>query len=414
MKSSEMPEDRGPTDFRGPGTRRARLPTDTLARLSPRLREFGITRVANVTGLDTVGIPVVMVVRPNGCSLSVTQGKGCDLPLAKASGIMEAVEQHFAEVFAPKDLRLAEIDKILAEGGISPELWPGGTDRVPRRRRLIWIRSETLLRTAGPWVPFDLVHLDFRVDHPLRHGTFPVSSNGLASGNCWSEAMVHGACELIERDASCLFYQSTVEQQLARRIAPDTVTGKVCSALLQRFEAAGILVAIWDVTSDLGVASFLVATLERDPSPTRRTGVALGAGAHLEREVALARALCEAAQSRLTRIAGVRDDIVSEDFNRVRSLESDRRWRSLMQVPQTMRDFDSVTDWQHTTFEDDLCHLESILAGADLGPILTVDLAPGDEDFAVVRVLIPGLEGNFEFPGYRPGPRARSMGRRGP
>ena len=58
---------------------------------------MGITRIANVTGLDTIGIPVVMVCRPNSRSVSVSQGKGLTLAAAKASGVMESVEGYHAE-----------------------------------------------------------------------------------------------------------------------------------------------------------------------------------------------------------------------------------------------------------------------------------------------------------------------------
>ena len=59
--------------------------------------EVGITRLANVTGLDRIGIPVVQAVRPNSRSLSVSQGKGVDMDSAKASAMMEAFELWHAE-----------------------------------------------------------------------------------------------------------------------------------------------------------------------------------------------------------------------------------------------------------------------------------------------------------------------------
>ena len=43
------------------GTHRICPPNDTLARVQPLLADMGITRIANVTGLDRIGIPVVMV-----------------------------------------------------------------------------------------------------------------------------------------------------------------------------------------------------------------------------------------------------------------------------------------------------------------------------------------------------------------
>ena len=69
----------------------------TVARLKPLMPVFGITRVANVTGLDTIGIPTVMVLRPNSRALAVSQGKGTSLAAAKASGLMESIESYHAE-----------------------------------------------------------------------------------------------------------------------------------------------------------------------------------------------------------------------------------------------------------------------------------------------------------------------------
>lgn len=54
----------------------------TLTRIRPLMTFAGITRVADVTGLDTIGVPVVMVVRPNARSLSVSQGKGLSIVAA--------------------------------------------------------------------------------------------------------------------------------------------------------------------------------------------------------------------------------------------------------------------------------------------------------------------------------------------
>src|SRR4051812_49014900 len=82
------------------GTHRLIHPEETLSRLSAHLHALGITRVANVTGLDCIGIPVVMVCRPNSRSLATSQGKGLTLASAKVSGIMESIELQHAEQIA--------------------------------------------------------------------------------------------------------------------------------------------------------------------------------------------------------------------------------------------------------------------------------------------------------------------------
>ena len=46
------------------GTHRLVAPGETVERVRRLMPALGITRVANVTGLDTLGIAVVMVCRP--------------------------------------------------------------------------------------------------------------------------------------------------------------------------------------------------------------------------------------------------------------------------------------------------------------------------------------------------------------
>ena len=76
---------------------RACAPEVTLGRIRPYFGDLGITRVGLVTGLDRVGVPVGMAVRPNGLSLSVHQGKGLTEAAALVSAAMEAVEVALAE-----------------------------------------------------------------------------------------------------------------------------------------------------------------------------------------------------------------------------------------------------------------------------------------------------------------------------
>jgi ribosomal protein S12 methylthiotransferase accessory factor len=83
---------------------------------------MGITRIAVLTGLDVLGIPVAAAVRPNSRSIAVHQGKGVTLSAAKASALMEAVETHHAETMA-LPLRLASFAE-LAPDAADPMLLP--------------------------------------------------------------------------------------------------------------------------------------------------------------------------------------------------------------------------------------------------------------------------------------------------
>src|SRR5438270_2654827 len=99
-----------PKAFRS-GTHRTISPEATLSRVRPLMPVMGITRIANVTGLDSIGIPVVMVCRPNSRSLAVSQGKGLELAAAKASGLMESIETYHAETIT-LPLRLCSYEEI--------------------------------------------------------------------------------------------------------------------------------------------------------------------------------------------------------------------------------------------------------------------------------------------------------------
>jgi hypothetical protein len=58
------------------GAHRVREPAQTWDLVSPLMGDYGVTRVADVTGLDVIGIPVWMAVRPLAATLAVSQGKG--------------------------------------------------------------------------------------------------------------------------------------------------------------------------------------------------------------------------------------------------------------------------------------------------------------------------------------------------
>src|SRR5258708_21974963 len=92
-------------------THRTTSPSETVAHVKTLMPRLGITRIANLTGLDRIGVPVVAVYRPNSRSVAVSQGKGLNLPAAQASGLMESVETYHAENIA-HPLRLASYREL--------------------------------------------------------------------------------------------------------------------------------------------------------------------------------------------------------------------------------------------------------------------------------------------------------------
>jgi ribosomal protein S12 methylthiotransferase accessory factor len=390
------------------GTHRTVSPADTLARVEPHLRAMGITRIANVTGLDNVGIPVVMVVRPNSRSISVSQGKGVELAAAKASGVMEAVETYHAErITLP--LKLAPFDALRDDHPmVDVSALPFSIEsRYRDDRALLWIEGRNLMDDAPLWLPHELVHTDYTLPQPTGSGCFTANTNGLASGNHVLEAIAHGIYEVIERDAITLW-----------RLEPrgiggpplelESVDDPTCRALLERFDAAGIVVRVWDVTSDVGVACFFCLVMDNRSDETEPE---FGSGCHPVRQVALLRALTEAAQARTTFIAGSRDDFDAEIYSDAARAGRTRACRALLESDVPAQSLDDVPSYESNTLWDDIAWTLDRLRGVGVEQVAVVDLTLDRFGIPVVRVVIPGLEGVYkgEHSDYVPGERARAI-----
>jgi ribosomal protein S12 methylthiotransferase accessory factor len=373
------------------GTHRTISPAETLARLKPLLPKMGITRLANVTGLDTIGIPVVMSVRPCSRSLSVSQGKGLDLDSARVSAAMESIEGYHAErVTGP--LELASYDELRQTHAIvDPLRLPLSLVRpFQTTLPLLWIAGDDWLRHEQVWVPFQLVHTAYTTRMRWDLVGFAVSSTGLASGNHVLEAVSHALCEIVERDASARFAARHDEQREACRLDLRSVDDADCRAVLERYHRAGVDVAVWDVTSHVGLAAFDCLIAEHSDDPNRMLSSARGMGCHPARQVALLRALTEAAQSRLTIIAGSRDDMGRASYAAWRDPVNSARWRHEA-ADRGCVTFASVPTIESDSFEEDVNRLLGAIAQAGCDRVVVVDLTRPEIGIPVVRVIVPGL-----------------------
>ncbi|MCQ5377173.1 MAG: YcaO-like family protein, partial [Candidatus Methanomethylicia archaeon] len=81
------------------GTHRAIPPDETLKIANAMRSGAGITRVADITGLDRIGIPIFTSIRPAAATGAVTvyTGKGFTEEEAQVSAIMEGIERFSAE-----------------------------------------------------------------------------------------------------------------------------------------------------------------------------------------------------------------------------------------------------------------------------------------------------------------------------
>ena len=386
-----------------------RKPEETLKRLVGQLDHYAITRLANITGLDRIGIPVWMAVRPNSRSLSVSQGKGFTHEEAKAGAICEAIETWYAEQFeGPLIFSRYEDLKRKAQAA-DPAALPQPRDSFYRPFLTIpWVEAEELISGDKIYVPYELVHSDATTPRPPASGNFIVSTNGLASGTSLTEATIAAVCEVIERDSHALWWAGSARSRNNTRVVVNSVNDAACQWLLERFEDADNEIMIWNMTSDLGVPAFRVLIYDRTSDPFFAPfSAAYGVASHPTPAVALGKALLEAAQSRLTRIAGSREDMTRATYQAVQSRKSLSRYAALSGQRQKVR-FDSVVPLDVNTAEHALEVLLERLRSAGLDRVARIQLTPSDSALTVVRIIIPGLEGPSSSPSYVPGKRAQA------
>jgi YcaO-like protein with predicted kinase domain len=393
--------ERLPKRFRR-GTHRLAAPSDTLSQIRPFAQQMGITRLGNITGLDRIGIPVAVAVRPNSRSVSVLQGKGLDFPQAMASALMEACESFHAEEIGP--LRRAPYrDLVRSASVVDPATLCAGIRHFDSAAAISWVEGYDLLRSEPCWVPADIVHTDYTLP---RLGYFLAGSNGLASGNHLTEAINAALYELVERDAVALWTPQPLRRRAACALDLTSVDDPDCRALLSRYEAAEIAVRAWNVTTDVGIAAFLCEIRDLSAGDPQRATRFHGSGCHADRAVALVRALTEAAQTRLTYIAGMRDDLLPAGYSatpndELRDALLDALAREIVAIP-----FAAVPNFAADDLVEDLRRALGGLSAAGIDRVIAVDLTRPDLMIPVVRLVIPGLEWDSHHPNYRPGPRA--------
>lgn len=389
------------------GSQRICAPSQTLARILPLKDAFGITRLATITGLDRVGLPVVIAIRPNARSIAVSQGKGITLEHAKASALMEAIEIWHAEhidqpVYYASVADLAETHLFIDMERLPQTPHP----QPPGNERQHWIAAQDILNGRSKLVPLEMVHADYTHPFAAEAGRYPASTNGLASGNHVMEAICHGICEVVERDALALWHARPLDQKQATRLDMGSIDDAALTATLQKFTAAELSCAIWDATCDTGVPTFLSVVSEPDAAADH---LGLGSGTHPDPTIALHRTLNEAAQVRLNYISGAREDLFQAEYSEAGRIAKRAEFDGLLDGPRGVRAFADVKGVTNKTLGGDLDWLKDRLWHAGLAEIAVVDLTRAEFDIPVVRVIIPGLEAPHDDAAYVMGPRARGV-----
>jgi YcaO-like protein with predicted kinase domain len=369
---------------------------NVLQRLLGMRAALGITRVADITGLDRIGIPVMQAVRPYSLSNAVSQGKGSTPEAAAISAIFECAESCFAERLNHYEIFRATPRSL----GFKPEAfachrWELQADDW-LDKNLSWIRAHDLLTDSVTAMPLEMVHTAYVAQPTGDDDGFVQATTGLAAAFQKEDAVVHGILECVERDAVARaaathgFFQKN-------RIDIASIDDPVVTALLERLRETGVIAALWSVPSSTGIPVIWCQLLEAEESGAAYLSyTADGSAAAFDPAAAVYHAVLEAAQCRLAAISGARDDITRAAYPKYPDYA---RWRSHRKFLQDQRQVIDLRRLAHVDCEAKNCQTALLeqLAGCRISSVLMADIdtAPG-HDVSVVKVIIPELRPMLE------------------
>lgn len=385
------------------GVERTVRPSVTIRRARKVLDAVGVTKVADVTDLDRVGIPNFMTVRPHDAAqgISYYNGKGPTLADAHAGALMEAIERHAGERYEGEVVRSSYYNLRDEQACVDPlEIQAPLVGGYSEDLLLEWVPGFDLLGRRPILVPLNCVVAPYRsfACAPI----FFSSTNGLASGNTRLEALCHALCEVVERDAMAValarfgvgpvvadvlsemgFDRAVSMQGDVQRLALRGLP-RAAAALVRKLQAAGLEVHLLNLTSDTGIPTIGCTIIDPKAPPTVLNAHS-GCGTHPDARIAVTRALTEAAQTRVTFIQGGREDLAEIAPHRGTLPAAPRAGGRTIA-------FDQIQSYEHASINEDVEFMLERLRQNGLAQVAVVDVTRAEIGIPVVRVVVPRAE----------------------
>lgn len=375
------------------GTHRVIAPSKTIEINENKLKVAGITRIADITDLDRIGLPIYTAIRPTAedGAVSIYGGKGITKDHAKASAMMEGFERYSAERQDSDESIIASLSEIEEFGEyINPK-----SLNLPKEFEkkdisdlsLEWSKSIDIISNKEYYIPTNAIYHPY-ISKNDSQSLFKSNTNGLASGNILEEAILHGIFEVIERDAWSIF---ELTHKNYAQIDISSIENEIIIDIIEKFESKGIKIKLMDFTADIKIPTIAASA---DDTITKDAGLlTLGMGTHLDPEVAILRALTEVAQSRATQINGAREDTVRADFAREAGYERMKRINKFyFRDEEEQIKLSDIENKSTSSITRDIEIVKDELVSNDIQKILYSNLTRPELDVSVVRVVIPEME----------------------
>lgn len=243
-------------------------------------------------GFRVIDVVAELRSRPGGGAGAEVNGGGCfTRERAQAAAIGEGVERHCLGVYDAQHLGRATPAELAPLACSAEELrfftdgqyaQPGFPyPRVDERSRLRWAEGYSVARSGPVWLPASLVYLPYA----YQAGEPPLGaqlSTGTSCHRSVAAATLRALMEVVERDALTILWES-------QTAFPPVDAEQVAQAARTCAGRAPVQLYAFDLSTDVAIPVVLALAV----CPGQEPEVAIGVAAHVDGELALARAVEE-------------------------------------------------------------------------------------------------------------------------
>ena len=325
--------------------------------------------------------------------IGVSAGKGRTAAQARVSALGEAIERYSSQYEGHETIYRASFEQ-LGDVAVAPNAIMGYSEAQYRDRQSWCDRCVTAV-VPEPYDParsidwtsaWSLSQQRWRlIPSALAYYAYPQEgggdvcfgcSNGVAAGNCLEEAIMQGLYELVERDATAMWWYHRLKKPAVDWRSFASPFAATAFAQLKRM---GYTLDILDLTNDLAIPTFCATLFDQENRLQT-----LGLGSHMEPRIALERAISELGQGwgKLNDLDALACKVQNAPISQADFLRSDPA-----QPARRLTDFATV---HYADFAADIAAMVQLLRQRDL-ELLVLDLTRPDVGLSVARVIVPGL-----------------------
>lgn len=197
-------------------------------------------------------------------------GLGRTAQEAMVRALAETFERHSLLSWREELFLRGSFRELASKGAVSPSEFQYFSERqlglssffrsvVSENSVLRWIAGKAM-DGSSCLVPAQLVFLGLEAVYPDEPIILPSTTNGAAAARHYNEALGRALCEVIERDGLFLFWLNGIPPP---KIAPDSIPDSDVQENLSRARAYGLELSLLNITTDIGVPSYVAVLIDR-------------------------------------------------------------------------------------------------------------------------------------------------------